>query len=573
MKKRKIPSLSYKLYTTFTISFILPLLLVCLCISGLFGSYQFRTIKMQTAQYTQLISAYLNKYIQDIDYIMRAPFAHSYMQSKIELDTLSNAERNQLSVEIGSTLNMTAYSRDDFGDLLFLSNQEVIYFNAENYYQYLPTTSPLSARNWYLAALEKDGRIAFTPTVEHSLDGDKVKTESFYISRRLKNIRVPDQENVIFINMKTSVLNELFSKMHQNHPTLILLTNDEGDLIYSNAPVNTKILKYFGKDMFHFEHDTWVHNSEEVNRYNLTVHVLFSANYITEQIGTYFCIMIGCYLLCAVISCVLFFNKKWIRTPVAHILSTLKILEKGNLEARCNEMDVQEFDDIAFSINSMAHQLQEKIKNEYELRLIQQNLQFQALQSQIQPHFIINTIYSFITLNQIGEQALLNDYLYSFTHLLRYVLRHENETTLGKELDFLKNYCSLHHLRFGHRFEYSIECPEHCRSLTLPKLLLQPLVENAVVHGIEPSIDPCTLNIEVKEHDHKLYIIIEDSGVGFTKEEVNAATSIGIKNVETRIGLWNRNVQLFINRVDKRSVQVIVIPLENEEQLNENFSH
>lgn len=564
MKKRKMPSLSYKLYTTFTISFILPVLFVCLCISYLFGSYQFHTIRMQTEQNTQLVSAYLNKYIQDIDSIMRAPFSHSYLQSKIELHALSNVERNQLSSEIGSTLMMTAYSRDDFGDLLLLSEQEVIYFNAENYYQYLPTSAPLSDRRWYLSALEKDGKIAFTPYEESQSEEDAIVTDSFFISRRLKNIRVPEQENIILINMKTNVLDELFVKLNQSHPTLILFTNDRGELIYSNAPIKKQILEHVNKDMFYYDHDTWVHNAETVERYDLTVHVLFSATYIIRQIGTYFGVIISCYLLCVILSYTLFFKKKWIHTPVVHILSTLKLLENGELDARCDSLEILEFHDIASSINSMAHQLQEKIKNEYELTLNQQRLQFQALQSQIQPHFIINTIYSFITLNQIGESDLLNDYFYSFASLLRYVLRHENDTTIGKELDFLQNYCSLHHLRFGNRFNYTIECPEHLKSFPLPKLLLQPLVENAVVHGIEPSITPCTLEILVKECENKIYIIIEDTGVGFTPEELNASTSIGIKNVETRIGLWNSDVQLFIERVGDISVQVLVIPLKEE---------
>ena len=207
------------------------------------------------------------------------------------------------------------------------------------------------------------------------------------------------------------------------------------------------------------------------------------------------------------------------------------------------------------------------------MTLNQQNLQFQALQSQIRPHFIINTIYSFITLNQIGEKDLLNDYFYSFTHLLRYVLRHENMTTIGKELEFLNNYCSLHHLRFGHRMNYNIQCPEDLYPFEIPKLLLQPLVENAVVHGIEPSMDPCILNIEIEKRSNAIYIMIEDNGVGFTPEELNASTSIGIKNVETRIGLWKKNVQLFINRVDKLSIQVIVIPLEPKENTDEYFNH
>jgi len=564
MSKHKMPSLSYKLYKTFMISFIVPVLLICFFISGIFGAYQINTIQTQTVQNTQLISAYLNKYIQDIDNIMRAPFSHSYMQSKMDLDTLSNVERNRLSTEIGSTLMMTAYSRDDFGDLLFISNQDVIYFNAENYYQYLPTTSPLAERSWYLAALEKDGKIAFTPNHDDACENDIIETDSFYISRQLKNLRVPEQENVILINMKTTGLNELFAKLNQSHPTLILFTNEQGELIYSNMPVKNRLLDKLDADMFHFEHDTWVHNSEMMEKYALSVHVLYSANYIVEQIGTYLLIILGCYALCIVISCLLFFNNKWIRKPVLHILSTLKELETGDLDARCNELEIQEFNSIGASINSMAHQLQEKIKNEYELKLIQQNLQFQALQSQIQPHFIINTIYSFITLNQIGENDLLNDYFYSFAHLLRYVLRHENNTTIGKELDFLQNYCSLHHLRFGNRLSYQISCPEHLRSFVLPKLLLQPLVENAVVHGIEPSIDPCTLNIQVEEHHNSIYIIIEDTGVGFTREELNAPTSIGIKNVETRIELWNKDVRLFIERIDGLSVQIIAIPLTEE---------
>jgi len=85
-----------------------------------------------------------------------------------------------------------------------------------------------------------------------------------------------------------------------------------------------------------------------------------------------------------------------------------------------------------------------------------------------------------------------------------------------------------------------------------------------VVHGIEPSIDPCTLNIQVEEHHNSIYIIIEDTGVGFTREELNAPTSIGIKNVETRIELWNKDVRLFIERIDGLSVQIIAIPLTEE---------
>ena len=315
-----------------------------------------------------------------------------------------------------------------------------------------------------------------------------------------------------------------------------------------------------------------MHSYSPLEKYSLTVHVLFSTTYLYQQISIYVVIIFLCYFICITVAYMLFFKRKWIRTPVNSILSTLKKLEDGDLDSRCIELDVLEFNDIASSINRMAHQLQEKIKNEYELTLNQQKLQFEALQSQIRPHFIINTIYGFITLNQIGEKKLLNDYLYSFTHLLRYALLRETMTTLGNELQFLKNYCSLQHLRFGHRMNYNIQCPDQFHSFEIPKLLLQPLVENAVVHGIEPCIHPCLLTISVEKHCNSIYIIIEDNGVGFTPEDINSSSSIGIKNVETRIGLWNKNVQLFINRTEEQSIQIIVIPLEKED-LNENFNY
>ena len=246
--------------------------------------------------------------------------------------------------------------------------------------------------------------------------------------------------------------------------------------------------------------------------------------------------------------------------PVHQIQSTLKIMENGDLEARCIDLPIREFQDIGFSVNHMAQKLQEKIHREYELLVAQKNLQFRALQSQIQPHFIINTIYSFITLNQIGETELLNDSFYSFADILHYVLRKDQETTLGKELDFLDSYCSLFHLRFGDRIQYKITCEETLRSLEIPKLLLQPLVENAVIHGIEPSVKPCTLTIFVEKHGEKIYIIIEDNGVGFQKEQLSSSTSIGLKNVENRIQLWNKKIQFYIYRVEGLTIQAIIIP-------------
>lgn len=567
MKKRKLPPLSYKMYSTFGISFIIPILLICIFISYLFSTYQYRGVEDLSTNNAKLVSAYLYKYIRDIDTIMNAPFYSSYFQSKADPRTLTAYEQSEIIAEIDQSIRPATYSREDFGDLLFLSEQEVLYFNTGNYYQYLPTSQPLNSRNWYEAALEKDGKTAIVPCIEHSSVSEVIHTDSFYISRQLKNLYNMDQENVFMVNVKNDTLHSLFAELSTTTPSILLFTNDKGQLIYSSSDVTKKLLDSLSLEKITYDHSTWVHRSEPLEKYPITVHVLLSTDYISKQITAFILVSMICYLFGLLIAYLLFQrNNKWIKLPVFHIQSVLKEMEKGDLNARCTNLPVQEFDAIGNSVNGMAHQLQEKIKNEYELLISQKNLQFQALQSQIQPHFIINTIYSFITLNQIGEKDLLNDAFYSFAHMLRYVLSRENTTTIGKELDFLSNYCLLHRLRFGHRITYYIHCEEELKDIQLPKLLMQPLVENAVIHGIEPSEMPCSLNISVEKHQNTIYIIIEDDGVGFTKEQVNSTTSIGIKNVETRMNIWDEKVQLCMYRIDGLSIQAIVIPQTAQEE-------
>lgn len=90
----------------------------------------------------------------------------------------------------------------------------------------------------------------------------------------------------------------------------------------------------------------------------------------------------------------------------------------------------------------------------------------------------------------------------------------------------LNDYCSLCLLRFGNLLSYEINCSEEFKSLSMPKLLLQPLVENAVIHGIEPSEVPCKLFVEAERHGNSLYILIEDDGVGFKEEELNSRSPL-----------------------------------------------
>lgn len=571
MKKAQIPSLSRRLFISFIISFLIPTVLVSILVSFLFGQKQYKEIRSQAVNNMKLISAYITKYINDIDNITKAPYYLSFFKSKTLAENLSYSEQNKITEELGKQLQLTTYSREDLEDLVVMSDETVLYFNATDWYEYLPNGQPLSRRRWYTEAIESGGRIAIVPSENEVDEEGNLDTGCFYISRKLNNMFAHDQNNVIMVNLKTDAFEALFSELTGSSPLMILFTNDKNELIYSNMPVDQGLTEQLGEARIVFQQNKWNHYSQHLEDYPLTVHILLDASYVTKQIAAFLTAVFFCYGAGVLAAYVLFRrNNRWIHLPVNHIKTTLKNLEEGKLTARCEKLPVREFQEIGASVNAMACELQEKIKNEYELKLAHKSLQLQALQSQIQPHFMINAIYSFIALNQIGERELLNNSFYSFAHLLRYVLKRDRNTTIGGELDFLNDYCALCLLRFGNRLSYEISCPKELKELELPRLLLQPLVENAVIHGIEPSEVPCRLEVSVRKEGDRLYIIIEDTGVGFEEGALDASGSIGIKNVENRIALWKSGAKLMVYREGQATIQVIAADIESEKTELEN---
>jgi sensor histidine kinase YesM len=175
----------------------------------------------------------------------------------------------------------------------------------------------------------------------------------------------------------------------------------------------------------------------------------------------------------------------------------------------------------------------------YTELLRQREVEFEALQSQIQPHFLYNVLSSLIGINRMGDKETLEKAVYSLQGMLRYILKKEAWTTVKDEFQFLKDYCDLQKIRFHERLNINMEMDENIGSFKIPKLLLQPLVENAIIHGIEPLEKKCILNISAKLNSNKknpvVTLYISDNGKGFNPKKMKNMKNIGISNVKERL--------------------------------------
>ncbi len=175
-----------------------------------------------------------------------------------------------------------------------------------------------------------------------------------------------------------------------------------------------------------------------------------------------------------------------------------------------------------------AHQLK-LVENEKQLA----QAQLRLLQAQIEPHFLFNTMSNIGAMIEVAPQSsrkLLED----LTHYLRAALRHSrnSHTTLGEEIKLLEYFLAIHQARMEGRVHYWIDVPQNLLSCAFPPMLLQPLVENAIKHGIEPSVHGGEILIEAEAGEGRLRITVSDTGLGL---RADAGSGFGIANIRERL--------------------------------------
>lgn len=207
---------------------------------------------------------------------------------------------------------------------------------------------------------------------------------------------------------------------------------------------------------------------------------------------------------------------------------------------------------IALREASMQRLATEKQLTETELKL---------LQAQIEPHFLFNSLSNILSLiDEEPKQA--KKMLESFTHYLRASLNRtrQKQTSLGDEIDLLRAYLDIHTIRFGERLRYNIEIPKALYTTNLPPLLLQPIVENAIKHGLAPKLEGGNIKITAITNTNKLEIFITDTGIGLQGEH---GTGIGLNNIRARLRtLYGNQAKMIIRQNTPCGVQVkLTIPL------------
>lgn len=232
------------------------------------------------------------------------------------------------------------------------------------------------------------------------------------------------------------------------------------------------------------------------------------------------------------------------------IVSIIRQVEKGNLDARIPESPHEdELSKIAVNINSMLDELNNYIEQFYLLNLKQQQAELKALQAQIDPHFLFNTLEAIRMVALVEGSKTSSKMIFHLSKLFRYTLESKDMVPLYTEIEYVNQYIKLIQLKYPDKLQVHFDIPREFDQILVQKLILQPIIENYFVHGFKKDRLDNQLIIHAEKVDEKIEIRIEDNGKGMTEERLSTIVhhihreegeemnSIGLRNIHQRLKL------------------------------------
>lgn len=326
----------------------------------------------------------------------------------------------------------------------------------------------------------------------------------------------------------------------------------------------------------------------ELKTYNLFYREIIDQSEELKKLGIWILLLVTAVLLLAT-----YWFSLSITKPVHQLTKAANELAQGrfNQKIKVESNDeiaflAQTFDEMRININDLILEIQQKAQLEHELqqsKLLLKESQLKSLQSQINPHFLFNT------LNTLSKKAYLDgaeetsDLLVSVAGLLRYNLKRiDRSVTLYEEVLVLYQYMEIQKARFTDRLHFEAHIDESCLHVNIPSLTIQPIIENAVIHAIEPEENGGTISFRILRDGSWIIMEIEDSGKGISQENIELllsgqmdsneghSTGIGFQNVVKRLQLFYGVDNLVsIESVAGIGTKVIIKIPETREEVND----
>lgn len=472
-------------------------------------------------------------------------------------------------------------------------NLYIIGFNGDRYFtgDYLPPQYNQVSENWGVFRKAKEANGAAVWDTHYTIRHAESQEVVLRVGRLLKG-QNSEAIGYLIIDILEPSIAELYQSNYHSIQEQMYLIDSEGYIISaypSKTTIGTK-MKHESVDTILSGQrgffDTTLHQKKYITIFDTNEETHYKVvNYLPESEVTSGSQPIKYLTLLLIV--IAFIVTVWftylfaisITSPMNRLKNVMKKVEKGNLDVRFQANYQDEVSELGRNFNSMIQKLKTSLQESMEKKSHLQEAEINMLRAQINPHFLYNTLETMSAIAKIKGVRMISELAIALGEMMRYSIKKDSEyVRLEEDLVLLERYLFIQEVRFQMKMKISISVEESAKKLLIPPLLIQPLVENAIIHGLETKVGQGVLSIRIYHDESVLWVEIKDDGVGMNEEKLAAVTKlleskvnssqlgIGLENVVKRISLYYGNMYgvTIASKEDVGTTVIMKLPMMQE---------
>lgn len=531
------------------IQLVIYVFIMILALLGIVGGIYYQTssvaIRQTTEQNTrktiQQSGQFITSYLQKVKQTTSSLAGNEKIKTYAQTPSQENAEQlRQLFATILKT------DSDLVSAILVTKDGNLISTDPE---LIMKTSADMMKEKWYQDAIHKGAMPILTParrTVSHTT-GEK------WVISIMQEVVDKDGKNlgVVRLDIGYKTLEAYLDQLQLGKEGFTFIVNDNHDFVYhpkkavysSNAEMKAMAPYLSVKNGYVKSKQAYVSQYQIPNSGWTLIGVssMEQLHAVQTQILWSF-IGTGLFALGVCLIGIWFVLRLWIK-PLRDLQATILKVGSGHSDLRANETGSPELVDLARQFNIMLDRIDQLMIAVKEEEQNVRRYELQALSSQINPHFLYNTLDTIVWMAEFNDSKRVVAVTKSLAKYFRLALNQGHEQiSLKDEIDHVRQYLFIQKQRYGEKLQYEIKELKQYDDYKIPKLILQPLVENAIYHGIKEMNRQGMIRVSVSENDTQLIVSIYDNGRGFVASETTNATlvrlgGVGLKNVDQRLQL------------------------------------
>ncbi|KRF42968.1 sensor histidine kinase [Paenibacillus sp. Soil787] len=511
-----------------------------------------------TTEIINQVNKSINSYIASMEYIsvmaLNNADVREYIQSSSNNKLISD---NELRMRIGDYFHSILSSRKDFTSIMLLGENGTYYVSDRADADLKPSLN-ISKQSWFIKAKEAQGLVSISPPHIQNIFRNEYRWVISF-SREIRSANNQKSLGVFSIDLDFDVINDICSDIHIGKSGYIFIVDEAGKIIYhpQQQILYSNLKSEMIERVLHSDNGNFITNEGNDSRmYTIQKSgygwMIVGVAYLNELVSNkdemklsfvfwgVFCLLIG-LVFALIIS-------RRLSSPVKRLESYMRDIEKGNFDIRSDIRSANEIGKLSQRFNIMISKIRELMNQIVVEQEFKRKSELKALQAQINPHFLYNTLGSIVWMAERKKMEEVVEMTLALGNLFRASIGKGSELIpIQVEIEHITNYLTIQKIRYKSKLDFQIHIDGrilHCKTL---RLILQPLVENCIYHGIKNNAGTGTIQVIGEKLTDRILLKVIDNGVGMEEEQLEQIliqnnslddNGVGVTNVNERLRLY-----------------------------------